>query len=96
MEAKLKFTEAEWNEFGIKDLTTSDFIKVGVSYFQPTKDGTTPGLKWFSVGTHDPTEGKPLTNESLAAGLRKKTKFTEAEVKEFGISGLNTNDFIGT
>ena len=46
------------------------------------------GLKWKSVGTTEPSEGRALDNPKLASVLESRTELTQAEWDAFGIADL--------
>ena len=46
------------------------------------------------AGSKQPSRGDGLTNDRLAAALRKKTVFSREEWAAFGITDLRINDFI--
>ena len=65
---KTDFTQAEWDDFGIKDLHPEHFVKSGASCFQPAGDS------YF-----ESTEaGDDLSNQKLAEALKVKLKLAEA------------------
>lgn len=51
-------------------------------------------LKWVSVGTQRPTEGRLLVNDKLTAALKEKTEFTKDEWAEFKIVNLRLGDYV--
>jgi len=72
-------------------------IPLGLARRRRTSIASAPmpsGLKWEGAGTEKPTDGKELTNEKLAEGLKSKTEFTKEEWKEFGIQELDAGHYI--
>jgi len=90
---KAEFTQEEWDEFGVKDLRSNDYIKCGDSYYVVT------GLKWINSGATRPTEGRDLVAfHQLAKALKlsgkDKAEFTQEEWDAFGIKDLRSDDYI--
>jgi len=57
----------------------------------------TSGLKWKKTGATKPTQGRELSNSSLAEALKSKTEFTQAEWRAFGLGDdLRPDDYIKT
>jgi hypothetical protein len=46
------------------------------------------GLDWRNVGDVKPNEGRPITSGRLANLLKSRTKFTQKEFNDFGISDM--------
>ena len=90
-----KFTEEQWNAFGVSGLTVDHFIQQsGGSYFKPTDAS---GLKWQCAGDEKPEKGVELTNTELANACKSrniKGQFNEEDWQRFGIDDLRMEHFI--
>jgi hypothetical protein len=76
------FTQEEWNEFGIEDLTYDHYIKSGADYYGPA--------------SIRPNSGKPLKNAALEKALGKKQQFTHQELESFNVVKLERNHYVET
>lgn len=52
------------------------------------------GLLWASIGGGRPAVGEELKHEALAAALKGKTEFSQAEWDAFGVKGLDITHYI--
>ena len=108
LESKTKFTQEEWDAFGIPEVHTRNIIKSGNFYFKPSPtekgqnldfhdvydaEGTASGLIWENIGEEKP-QIQELTNLELAKALESKTKFTQEEWDAFGIPEVHTRNII--
>jgi hypothetical protein len=105
-----QFTQYEWKQFGVENLSMTDFIEVkdtsGTRYFRPAYTdvydsnyvrGNFKGLNWIDIGNTKPQKGRELANSKLSKALQEKTKFTQFtqyEWKQFGVENLSMTDFI--
>ena len=52
------------------------------------------GLKWRNVGSEKPQQGVERVNAELTEQLQQRTEFTQAEWDRFGVSDLDTHDYV--
>jgi hypothetical protein len=100
---KFDFTQADWDQFGIKDLCMDHFVKVDhgegrTSYFQPAGPAQTPADEKVAAGDKpskakaagsDPTKDKmkPTAADDTTRSTGTKEQFTTTIKKEF--SGIS-------
>ena len=100
LQQKAEFTQDEWKQFGVEDLSAATFIEVGgtsgTKYFQPAEVGAL-GSKWINMGQDAPTRGRKLTNVELSRALGCKVAFTAEELAQLldpSIAPLQPTDYI--
>ena len=83
LKTKLEFTKAEFERFGVSDLSPDSYVEVH-----------TIGLAWMCVGSTQPGTGTQVNSEALAVALQTKMGFDKQELLSLNVPYLSYDSYI--
>ena len=96
LETSTEFSQDVWDSFHVPHLSTDHHIKVGDSYFKPSRaKQVASGLEW-QIDGEPSRDGIELIHTGLSKQLEHKTTFTMMQWRQFGIKDLKANHYVKT